>query len=77
MRVVVGERLGGPEVLSIAERETPRPGPGEVVVDVAAAGRNRRHRRRGNRDDVCPACILPATWVRLFRSERSRALLEE
>jgi NADPH2:quinone reductase len=40
MRVVVGQRLGGPEVLSIAERETPRPGPGEVVVDVAAAGVN-------------------------------------
>jgi NADPH2:quinone reductase len=40
MRVVVGERLGGPEVLSVAERETPRPEPGEVVVDVAAAGVN-------------------------------------
>ena len=40
MRVVVGERLGGPEVLTVAERETPRPGPGEVVVDVAAAGVN-------------------------------------
>ncbi len=40
MRVVVGERLGGPEVLSITEREAPRPGPGEVVVDVAAAGVN-------------------------------------
>jgi NADPH2:quinone reductase len=40
MRVVVGERLGGPEVLSLTERETPRPGPGEVVVDVAAAGVN-------------------------------------
>ena len=40
MRVVVGERLGGPEVLGIAEREAPRPGPGEVVVDVAAAGVN-------------------------------------
>src|SRR6202035_3908065 len=40
MRVVVGERVGGPEVLSVAEREAPRPGPGEVVVDVAAAGVN-------------------------------------
>jgi NADPH:quinone reductase len=40
MRVVVGERLGGPEVLSVAEREAPRPGPGEVVVYVAAAGVN-------------------------------------
>jgi NADPH2:quinone reductase len=40
MRVVVGERQGGPEVLSVTEREEPRPGPGEVVVDVAAAGVN-------------------------------------
>ena len=32
MRVVVGERMGGPEVLAVAEREAPRPGPGEVVV---------------------------------------------
>ena len=40
MRVVVGERLGGPEVLTVAEREAPRPGPGELVVDVAAAGVN-------------------------------------
>ena len=40
MRVVVGERLGGPEVLKVAEREEPRPGPGEVVVEVAAAGVN-------------------------------------
>ena len=40
MRVVVGERVGGPEVLTIAEREAPRPGPGEVVVEVAAAGVN-------------------------------------
>jgi NADPH:quinone reductase len=40
MRVVEVGRLGGPEVLSVAEREAPRPGPGEVVVDIAAAGVN-------------------------------------
>ena len=40
MRVVVGERHGGPEVLSVTEREVPRPGPGEVIVEVAAAGVN-------------------------------------
>lgn len=40
MRVVVGERLGGPEVLTVAEREAPRPEPGQVVVEVAAAGVN-------------------------------------
>ena len=40
MRAVVGERLGGPEVLKVAEQRAPRPGPGEVVVEVAAAGVN-------------------------------------
>jgi NADPH2:quinone reductase len=40
MRVVVGERVGGPEVLGVTERAAPRPGPGEIVVDVAAAGVN-------------------------------------
>src|SRR6478609_9015228 len=32
--------MGGPEVLVVADREAPRPGPGEVVVEVAAAGVN-------------------------------------
>jgi len=40
MRVVVAERQGGPEVLSLAERAAPQPGPGEVLVEVAAAGVN-------------------------------------
>jgi NADPH2:quinone reductase len=40
MRVIEGQRLGGPEVLKVAEREAPRPGPGQVVVDVGAAGVN-------------------------------------
>src|SRR5271170_8045988 len=40
MRVVEVYRRGGPEVLNVAKREAPRPGPGQVVVDVAAAGVN-------------------------------------
>jgi NADPH2:quinone reductase len=40
MRVVVGERLGGPDVLRVVEHEAPQPGPGQVVVQVAAAGVN-------------------------------------
>jgi NADPH:quinone reductase len=40
MRVVVAERQGGPEVLSVTERPAPEPGPGEVLVEVAAAGVN-------------------------------------
>src|SRR5687767_10767690 len=41
MRAVVADGAGGPEVLTIAERPDPEPGPGEVVLDVAAAGLNR------------------------------------
>lgn len=40
MRVVEIDRQGGPEVLTLAERPAPRPGPGQVVARVAAAGVN-------------------------------------
>jgi NADPH:quinone reductase-like Zn-dependent oxidoreductase len=39
-RHVQYREYGGPEVLEIVETETPRPGPGEVVVEVKAAGVN-------------------------------------
>jgi NADPH:quinone reductase len=40
MRVIqIGSR-GGPEVLSLAERPDPQPGPGQIVAEVAAAGVN-------------------------------------
>jgi NADPH2:quinone reductase len=40
VRAIVVERLGGPEVLAVAERPDPRPGPGQVVVATIAAGVN-------------------------------------
>jgi NADPH:quinone reductase len=40
MRVIEVERRGGPEVLSLAERPDPQPGPGQIVAEVAAAGVN-------------------------------------
>lgn len=40
MQAIVVERAGGPEVLELQERPTPEPGPGQVRVDVAAAGVN-------------------------------------
>jgi NADPH2:quinone reductase len=40
MRVIQVESQGGPEVLSLAERPAPQPGPGQIVVQVAAAGVN-------------------------------------
>ena len=41
MRVVEISTPGGPEVLRVAERPRPVPGPGEVLIQVAAAGINR------------------------------------
>jgi NADPH:quinone reductase len=40
MRVVEVTRLGGPEVLALAERDVPAPEPGHVVVRVGAANVN-------------------------------------
>jgi NADPH:quinone reductase len=40
MRAVVVNKHGGPDVLELSEREAPNAGPGQIVVDVAAAGVN-------------------------------------
>ncbi|MEE1811515.1 NADP-dependent oxidoreductase [Streptomyces sp. BE133] len=39
-RAVQFTKYGGPEVLHVVDREVPRPGPGEVLVEVRAAGVN-------------------------------------
>ncbi|HEX6246817.1 MAG TPA: NAD(P)H-quinone oxidoreductase [Nocardioidaceae bacterium] len=41
MRAVTASEPGGPEVLSLTELPDPAPGPGEVVIDVAATAVNR------------------------------------
>ena len=41
MRAIDPAEPGGPEVLAVVERPVPRPGPGEVLIRVAAAGVNR------------------------------------
>lgn len=41
MRVVEISAPGGPEVLRVAQRPRPQPGPGEVLIQVVAAGVNR------------------------------------
>ncbi len=41
MRVIVAREPGGPEVLEPAEVPRPAPGPGEVLIEVTAAGVNR------------------------------------
>lgn len=40
MQIVSAEGPGGPEVLTLQEAPTPEPGPGQVLVRVAAAGVN-------------------------------------
>jgi NADPH:quinone reductase len=40
MRVVVVNECGGPDVLTVADREDLQPAPGQLLVDVAAAGVN-------------------------------------
>lgn len=41
MQAITIREPGGPEVLELVEVEDPRPGPGEVLIDVVAAGVNR------------------------------------
>lgn len=50
MHAIVITRPGAPDVLSWQEVPDPEPGPGEVLIDVAAAGINRAdlHQRLGN-----------------------------
>jgi putative PIG3 family NAD(P)H quinone oxidoreductase len=41
MRIISITEPGGPEVLQLADAPTPEPGPGEVLIKVAASGVNR------------------------------------
>ncbi len=41
MRYVYFDGAGGPEVIRVGAAETPEPGPGQVLIEVAAAGVNR------------------------------------
>lgn len=49
MKAIVATVAGGPEVLTLVEAQAPVPGPGEVLIDVVAAGVNRAdvQQRRG------------------------------
>lgn len=51
MRAIIPERAGGPEVLALVERAVPVAGPGQVCINVVAAGVNRHdvnQRKRGH-----------------------------
>jgi NADPH:quinone reductase len=59
MRAVLIRSHGGPEVLEVAEVPPPEPGPGQLLVDVAAVGVNFRdvYERKGNYGGNLPAII--------------------
>lgn len=59
MRAVVARAAGGPEVLSCAELPDPEPGPGELLVRVAAAGVNfiDTYRRSGVYPEAFPHVV--------------------
>ena len=38
MQVITVSKFGGPEVMQVTDAELPKPGPGEVLVRVLAAG---------------------------------------
>lgn len=56
MQAVQATRAGGPEVLEVVERDLPRPGAGELLVEVAATGVNfvDVYRRNGTYDVPFP-----------------------
>jgi NADPH:quinone reductase len=62
MRAIVVEQLGGPEVLRLAERPVPRPGSGQLLVKVAAAGVNFMdiYQRQGSAYKTAPP-FVPGT----------------
>jgi NADPH:quinone reductase-like Zn-dependent oxidoreductase len=63
MRAVVVPRHGGPEVLEVATRPRPVPGPGEVLLHVRAAGVNHLDTfvRRGMPGITLPLPMIPGS----------------
>lgn len=65
MKAIEISQPGGPEVLVQVEREQPKPGPGEVLIKVAAAGINRPDvlQRKGHYPAPPGASDLPGLEV--------------
>jgi len=65
MRAIEITRPGGPEVLQLVERPTPKPGPGELLIRVRAAGVNRPDllQRMGKYPPPAGASDLPGLEV--------------
>ncbi|CAM5788985.1 NAD(P)H-quinone oxidoreductase [Castellaniella caeni] len=65
MKAIAITQPGGPDVLDLVERPTPVPGPGEVLIEVDAAGVNRPDvfQRQGSYPPPAGASDLPGLEV--------------
>ena len=65
MKAVCGQSPGGPEVLELRDVPAPVPGPGEVLIDVVAAGINRAdvQQRQGHYPPPPGASEIPGLEV--------------
>jgi len=84
MRAIVIKQYGGPEVLAVEERPTPKPAEGQVLIDVKAFGLNHAESyfRQGVWGDVaeitgieCVGLVREDTTGRLRRGEKVAALV--
>ena len=73
MRAAVTSGAGGPEVLSVGEVDDPRPGGGEVLLDVVATAVNRADtlQRMGHYPPP-PGASVTATVPPCWRRSRAR-----
>jgi NADPH:quinone reductase len=79
MRAIQMREFGGPEVLELVELPAPVPGPGEVLIDVSAAGLNfaDTHQRTNSYLAKAELPLIPGTevaGVRVDTGERVTAL---
>jgi NADPH:quinone reductase-like Zn-dependent oxidoreductase len=70
MRAAIFERFGGPEVVRVTEIATPRPGPKDVLIRVAASTVSAADHRMRARDLPRGLGLLALPVVGLFRPRR-------
>ena len=78
MRAIEIARPGAPDVLRLAERPTPTPGPGEVLIKVVAAGINRPDvlQRLGKYPPPPGASDIPGLEVAGHVAERGEGVVQ-
>lgn len=77
MRAIQLQEFGGPEVLRLVELPTPEPGPGEVLVEVTAAGMNfaDTHQRENSYLAKATLPLIPGTEVAGVRADTGERVI--